>query len=201
MTSWDSPRVIGVNAVGTTVLSTQRGVPHRTLGTPFRLNDTSTYSVDGDDGLLGDFMGNKGNSWTTLNTVGSGLAKYIEFRFDRDEQGRLPTYVGFVVTEVFTTFNEFEWSTAPGPQNPETPFNPLTWYPVRTFLGDTRSHRFFGLHSPAGIERLVLDNISQVDHLEYGYAIPEPGGTWLSFTGLAMLLRRRRLNALQDHGG
>ncbi len=52
---------------------------------------------------------------------------------------------------------------------------------------------FEGIHVPGGISRIHFRDFIEVDHLTYGYAIPEPAA--LTFTiagGAALLFRRRR---------
>ncbi len=171
ITSWDWPRVVGVvNELE--VWSYQEGVSHRTLG-----NLITTWSVDADDGLKGDFRGLLGDTWTTLEVSTRQIYGYMQFRFDPDELGRYPTYLGFVVTEALDPFSEVEFGTQTltGPESPEGGYDPLTWIPrPNSFPGDTRQHRFFGIYAPQGITRLDIQNVRQIDHLQYGYAIPEP---------------------------
>ena len=74
--SWDWPR------------SEQIGRTHR----PGNLN--STYSVDADDGLNGDFRGHGGDTWTTRSASNGQSLGRMEFRFEPDILGRYPTCVG-----------------------------------------------------------------------------------------------------------
>jgi|GEM_PF-1274363 len=187
ITSWDWPRVVGiVNDIE--IPSYQQGRSHRLLG-----NVITTFSVDADDGLNGDFRGLLGDTWTTLDVVTGQIYGRMEFRFSPDDVGRYPTYVGFVVTEALDPFSEVEFgtSTFTGPESPEGGYDPLTWEPDITFPGDTRQHRFFGIHVPSGIWRLNIDNVRQIDHLQYGYAIPEPGAGVLGVLVAFSLFRRR----------
>ena len=120
---------------------------------------------------------------------------YMQFRFDPDELGRYPTYVGFVVTEALDPFSEVEFSTQSltGPESPEGGYDPLTWEPDITFPGDTRQHRFFGIHAASGISRLDILNVRQIDHLQYGYAIPEPGtGALCMLLAFSFVRQRKR---------
>jgi len=187
ITSWDSPRTIAV-VNGIEIRSEQRGVSHRSLG-----NIITTWSVDADDGLNGEFLGLLGDTWTTLNVSTMQIYGYMQFRFDPDELGRYPTYVGFVVTEALDPFSEVEFGTQSltGPESPEGGYDPLTWEPDITFPGDTRQHRFFGIHAASGISRLDILNVRQIDHLQYGYAIPEPGAGVLCVLVAFSLFRRR----------
>lgn len=193
--SWDSPRQVNVNQNGVPTdefpaFSRQVG---RTHLTPF--NRQLTWSVDGDDGLNGDFRGLLGDTWTTLDIVTNQIYGSMEFRFTVDELGRYPTYVGFVVTEALDPFRDVEFgtSTLVGPEGPELGYDPLTWVPrVDSFPGDTRTHRFFGIHVTEGIWRLNIRNVRQIDHLQYGYAIPEPETALLTGAALTLLAGRRR---------
>ena len=175
--SWDSP------------LSDQIGRTYRDG------NPNSTWSVDADDGLNGDFRGHDGDTWTTRSASNGQRLGRMEFRFEPDILGRYPSYVGFVVTEPHDYFEFVELVAVPesGVEG-EWPdeYDSLTWIPPQSFPGDTRTHRFFGIHEESGISVLRLNNVAQIDHLQYGYAIPEPGAGLLASTGVFLLLARRR---------
>jgi hypothetical protein len=119
----------------------------------------------------------------------------MEFRFELHDLGRYPAYVGFVVTEANNPFADVEFGTATltGPEGPDRSYDPLDWTPrLDGFPGDTRTHRFFGVYAESGITRLYIRNVAQMDHLQYGYAIPEPGvGSLALLGGLLGLVRRR----------
>jgi hypothetical protein len=192
--SWDYPKSLGTLPSGDEVLSLQLGLTVRTLGAQ------GADSVDADDGLIGDFMGRGGDAWTTRNVALSQPMGSMDFRFERDTAGRLPTYVGFVVTEPDSYFLSFEVSMkTPGDLYNwfgESTYDPRSWTP-NNFPGDTRSHRFFGLYLEAGIESLYIHNVISIDHLQYGYAIPEPTTFGLLAAGIAagcFRRRRRRTN-------
>ena len=73
----------------------------------------------------------------------------------------------------------------------EREFDPGEWDP--DFVGDTRAHRFIGGFSELGIVRLRIEGADQIDHLQYGWAIPEPSVGILALLGVAVCgLRRRR---------
>ena len=202
--SWDSPRQTNLRRDGTPtdkfpVFSRQIG---RTHLTPF--NRQITWSVDGDDGLNGDFTGLLGDTWTTLDIVTNQIYGSMEFRFTPDELGRYPSYVGFVVTEALDPFSDVEFgtSTLVGPEGPELGYDPLTWIPQpNSFPGDTRQHRFFGIHVPEGIWRLNIRNVRQMDHLQYGYAIPEPSAAGLAAGAALCWLAGRRWRACKAATG
>lgn len=194
--SWDYPLVQRVEN-GITYPSRQIGMPSNPG------NPNSTYSVDEDDGQLGDFLGKKGNTWTTMDVATGQRFGRIEFRFERDEQGRLPTYVGFVITEVLDVDEDVSIGMQTpgiiGNIYPGEEYNPKNWIPDE-FPGDTRGHRFFGLYCDTGIEILVVNNTSQLDHLQYGYAIPEPAPLSLAALALAAAAgHHRRRSRLSGH--
>lgn len=179
--SWDWPRTL------------QIGRTKRSSGNQF------AESVDADDGLNGDFSGLNGDAWTTSSASTGGILGSMEFRFTPDVLGRYPTFVGFVVTEAFNPFDDVEFgtSTLTGPESPEVGYDPLDWIPILdTFPGDTRRHRFFGIHVDSGITRLNIDNVAQIDHLQYGYAIPEPSVAGMCAATLALACLRRRRRAI-----
>jgi hypothetical protein len=53
-------------------------------------------------------------------------------------------------------------------------------------------HRFIGIFHEDGIAELSVSNIAQLDHLQYGYAIPEPDIVVLFPLAGVILFRRRR---------
>jgi hypothetical protein len=177
--SWDYPRPF----------SLQQGMTVRMLGRDY------ASSVDADDGLNGDYLGLDGDAWRTVNVSHGGIDGRMEFRFERDALGRLPTYVGFVITEVFDTRELIDIAIgtpdSPGNQYEALPPNPIDWNP-NNLVGDTRAHRFFGMYVSTGVDLLVVNNIDQLDHLQYGYAIPEPATAVFLGSGVALVLSRRR---------
>lgn len=143
-----------------------------------------TDSVDGDDGAI-DGIG-AGSSWyVTQNSV--------TFTFDANALGALPTHVGIVWTDVgFSTgvdgfgnviFQSFD-------QNGDLLH---TIGPVAVGDGLSTRHtaedRFFGAVSTGGISRIVFtmpdSSDWELDHLQLGRVIPEPGT--LTLVGMALL--------------
>ncbi|MDF1714023.1 MAG: hypothetical protein P1U90_17435 [Akkermansiaceae bacterium] len=155
---------------------------------------TSSRGVDGDDGAI-DGIVNLGDSWTTIDTSSFSVSRFKRFDFYPDEIGRLPSYVGIVVTEVRTLTDDVD----AGVRNAVGDnlfaggeFDPLEWFTeVGALRGDASTHRFIGFYAEEGIATLLVNNVSQVDHLQYGYAIPEPSTAFLSLLGLSLLARRR----------
>ena len=184
--SWDAPRP-GALQIGRT---------HRfATGSDVPVNELTTWSVDEDDGLNGDFIG-AGDTWTTLSASNGQVLGRIEFRFEQDDLGRYPIWVGFVITEALNPFDEVEYTTFTlgSDSDSDMDFDPLSWIPpLNSFPGDTRTHRFFGTEVDDGITRLIVNNARQIDHLQYGYApIPEPSVIGLLTLALARLAFRRR---------
>ncbi len=151
-------------------------------------------SVDGDDGVL-DFEGSRGDSWVTVG-IGTGRLEYFEFEFDPNEEGQYPLFVGIVVTEVSDTSQDVEFgvygesgSNLAG----SAEFDPGPWFdPGELLRGDVETHRFIGFYAEEGIRRIWANNTLQVDHLQYGYGIPEPGvGIFSVLSALLLLVRRR----------
>src|SRR5262249_24822607 len=89
--------------------------------------------------------------------------------------GRLPTYVGIVVTDVLVnsnmTFQAFRGAAALG--------NPVTALQRAEGKGFTAQDRFYGWADPGGIERVVFTALSTsdwaLDHLQYGRQAPRCG--------------------------
>jgi len=100
---------------------------------------------------------------------------YLE---DVEDQALTTPYVGIVIT----AYRSINRDVDIGVRNREgsglfsnSEFDPRDWFPPEgDFRGDVRTHRFIGFYVEEGIATLSMVNISQVDHLQYGYAIPEP---------------------------
>ena len=166
--------------------------------------DSSIWGVDGDNGII-DGNGFGGDTWITIDRRTNGVSGMMEFIFEPNDQGRLPTYVGFVVTEVFDVDRDvdigfrdengvlLENDAEFEPKN--WALDPVTGRPLEgIFGGDPRTHRFIGLYSDEGIANLRISNVAQIDHLQYGYAIPEPsasGMLLLAVIGRCSLRRRK----------
>jgi len=149
-------------------------------------------SVDGDDGSI-DGIVNLGDSWITINSSGFSGSPFKRFDFVPDELGRSPIYVGIVVTEVRTLSDDIDGGVRNAAGDnlfPGGEFDPFDWFPPEGALsGDASTHRYIGFYAEEGIATLLVNDVSQVDHLKYGYTIPEPSTALLS---LPLLTRRRR---------
>lgn len=62
--------------------------------------------------------------------------------------------------------------------------------PAGTSYYSSEGDQFVGIYNETGISRIILSNYS-FDHLQYGWAIPEPGTVTLSGLAAALLLARR----------
>lgn len=157
---------------------------------------TRVRSVDGDDGVV-DGDGFSGDAWTSISRVSFGISQWMEFDFERNDDGQLPTFVGIVITQARDVDEDVEVSWFDDEGNTlfrDGEFDPKDWAPLGgTGPGDPRVHRFVGLYHSEGIKNLVLFNAEQVDHLQYGYSIPEPNVSSLfALTAGGFLLRRKR---------
>lgn len=106
-------------------------------------------------------------------------------------------------TNLYTPDEEVELSWFDADGNTlfrDAEFDPREWAPPGgSGPGDPRVHRFIGLYHSEGIESLVLFNAEQVDHLQYGYSIPEPTSNGLlALAAGCFLLRRKRARHDQD---
>ncbi len=157
--------------------------------------DGIVRSVDGDDGLI-DFQGFLGDSWKTTNINTNTGSSRASFEFLPNDDGIYPSYVGIVITLArdFDRAVELSFRDPSGNNRfADTDlYDPKDWVPIPLTTDDTRTHRFIGAYHEDGIARLSLFNVSQVDHLQYGYAIPEPSTSFLIGTSLIPFLRRKR---------
>lgn len=159
---------------------------------------SKTDSVDG-DGLL-DGSGTDGSS---LLVGGSGTPS-VEFTFNAEALGQLPTYAGLVWTDGYPSVEVvFEAFDADG--NSLGTLTEIVGENRRN--GDAAGDVFFGIASDSGISRIVLTAFNpdgrlagmEVDHVQYGYGaqvIPLPPAAAIGLAGLGLVaLRRRRKTA------
>ena len=159
------------------------------------IRDGFVRSADGDDGLV-DFDGFLGDSWITTNIGSNTGSDRASFEFLPNDDGLYPSYVGIVITAAddldravsLAFFDENNINVS----NDSDLYDPKDWVPFPLRTDDTRTHRFVGFYHEEGIHRLSLSNVWQVDHLQYGYAIPEPSTAFLSLAALLSFFRRHR---------
>ena len=171
-----------------------------TYGTTIRadnpnVSDGNILGVDGDDGLI-DGLTFAGDTWVTAFRFGGGFDDRHSFDFTPDAQGRYPTYVGLVVTEVGEFNNTVDFalwdSNGVSLDFDSEEFDPNLWtVPVDTPIGSPLRQRFIGYHVPQGISQLIVNNARQIDHLQYGYAIPEPSTSLFLLPALGLFRRKR----------
>jgi len=186
-------------ALNTPFVREPDNVPYfgRTYRSDFpNIPDGIVRSVDGDDGII-DFAGFLGDSWITAFLSTNTRADRASFEFLPNNDGLYPSYVGIVITAADDLRRAVELSFRDPDGNnlfADTDlYAPRDWIPFPLTTDDTRTHRFIGAYHEDGIARLSLNNVWQVDHLQYGYAIPEPSSAILTLTALFPLLRRRRI--------
>lgn len=155
--------------------------------------DGVVASVDGDDGVI-DGQGGAGDTWIHRDSGVSGSVRRITFEFDPNENGQYPLYVGMVITQVATTNTPIEigWKDSSGEWIYDTEFIARDWVPEGGQNGEPASHRFMGLYYEGGIATITMTNVSQADHLQYGFSIPEPGSGALLLMGLGVRVWRRK---------
>jgi hypothetical protein len=154
-------------------------------------------SVDEDDGIV-DGNGT-GRSWT--NTQGPNCEfSLFDFRFEADELGRLPNFVGFVVVGIASgEFIDGKFLYRAYPSIFDA--NGIELSDDRHFelpepgifsSGSTEYSRFIGFTSDVGIAKLTIGGVGRIDHLQYGYLVPEPSVALLAAAVLGLAAFRRR---------
>jgi hypothetical protein len=124
----------------------------------------------------------------------------FDIRFEPGPDGRHPLYAGLALigavqaqpgVESYSLFSAWDGH---GNSVSTQPFRiediQFTGNPgPKSTIGD----QFFGIYSDTGISRIVILRKRAIDHIQYGWAIPEPGTAVLVLAaGGLVLLRRRR---------
>ncbi len=154
------------------------------------------WSVDGDDGAV-DGETFDGDTWITLNSCCFTRANRMGFDFQPNGDGLYPSFVGIVVTRVSDFDNDVDLTvldTRGLSVFADSEFDPMEWSPPGgTGPGSPLLQRFIGFQVDGGITAIRVSNVSQLDHLQYGYAIPEPSaGFFIMLSLIFPLLSRRR---------
>jgi hypothetical protein len=203
----DSPFLLGLQN-GTMYLENfeQRNLekpPYNYLTTPNAQGWNGAVSGAPNRGVQEDFAdGSLGYRWDS----GGGsletrqLPNGIHFDFTPDEQGRLPEYVGaalagrgLLATEpsfnIILVYDRNGREVTEGNWQIPRPNYDLPYQEADLFLN------FEGIFVPGGVSRIHFRDFVEVDHLTYGYAIPEPSSAWLVMCTGIWFLHRRRLEA------
>lgn len=151
-----------------------------------------TDSVDGDDGAI-DGFGNDGFSLAASQVILQRLPV---------QNGTFPTHVGFVVTDIggvvgggpIQGVSQVSFRIL-FPGGGETTYGPFTLGDGQV-LGQTAEDRFFGFVFPQGISRVQIQQVGggqiEIDHVQYGGAIPGPGVMGVLAAGGILATPRRR---------
>ncbi len=154
-------------------------------------------SVDGDDGAI-DGSGAAGRSFYS-----GGTNTVLTITFDATVLGSLPTHAGIVWTDIGATFGALPEGFGSVIFQAFGPGNVLLGSLGPAVLGDgqitgtTAEDRFLGVSNAAGISSIVISMPQsgdwEIDHVQYGIAVPGPGALGVvGVLGLAAGMRRRR---------
>lgn len=153
--------------------------------------------VDEEDGRL-DGAARFGNLIRGPSSISAPIQ--FDIRFALDPDGRHPLYAGLALVgavqaqpgvESYSLFSAWDGNGEPVSTQPfRIEDIQFTGNPgPKSTIGD----QFFGIYSDAGISRIVIQRKIYIDHIQYGWAIPEPGTAVLVLAaGGLVLLRRRR---------
>jgi hypothetical protein len=160
-------------------------MPGVSMGTAFSY--AYVPSVDEDDGLMDGF--GRGNSLRTQTVAGS-RPRFV-FNFSPDAQGRYPRYFGIALPGSASDENGNFLETMGVKDAFGAVVLNYTFNTLRTTgnLGRPEVTSFIGVFSDAGISQVTMQNAAWLDHLQYGYSIPEPSLLWVP--ALTLCYRRR----------
>jgi hypothetical protein len=182
--------------------------------TRYVVNDPSplTDSVDGDDGII-DGSGTAGYSLKPDSIYVNfsnppGWINGIDIFFDETQLGFLPNVFGFVWTDgMRDSFISLHFDDGNNVRHGIVYRPPFM---DESYAGETAEDRFIGFTSDAGIKRVDITNgvyivqyVDQfeIDHLQFGLMVPEPGFGVVPCAGLFALLGRSRLSRFDVRKG
>ena len=155
----------------------------------------NTQGVDEDDGIL-DGLGR----CTAWESTGNFLSDYgvpwvFEINFTPDPVKGYPTYIGFALLGYFTHPTAMPQQYYRGYDETGNNFTgdvgvPLIRLPSDTPFYSSEGDQFVGMYNSAGISKVVI-GAGRFDHLQFGWAVPEPGILTLSSLAAVLLLARR----------
>lgn len=141
-------------------------------------------SVDADDGVING-TNNDGAGHYGESLWGSGS---ITITFDDTTFGSLPTHAGGVWTDGVNDITFEAWD-----ENGVSLGTVVGSHADGDFFGGTSEDRFYGVIYAGGISRISFSDPSgiEIDHIQFGGMVPEPGTVAALASGLAILIRRR----------
>ena len=153
--------------------------------------------VDEDDGAV-DGRGENGGWQSGFDYLPEyGDDYFLEITFSPAGARGLPTYaglamVGFIASNLNLTLYRHisAYDTTGNSFTGEVQIS-YAIQPVTTPYFSTVDDKFIGFYHSGGISKIIV-GIGIIDHLQYGWAIPEPGTITLSGLAAALLLTRRR---------
>ncbi len=199
----DSPFYKGAQ-VGTLYLEDFEDALLNTPGVSIKNGEPARFpGVDGDDGVL-DNRSN-GMVWAThsgpLADYGNNFS--LEIKFDEMEGQGYPVCAGLVLLGFSTLPEGFEayylFRAYDGQGNDVTGdvFVEAVHLPPATPNNSTLGNQFVGIRSDTGISKILL-GAARLDHLQYGYAIPEPSAITLAVLSGLWLPGTRRGRAWKN---
>lgn len=137
-------------------------------------------SVDEDDGIMGNVEDDVGRVW--YGGIG-GPSLTARAEFSPDSEGHYPRYAGWVM-DTFDQADAFFEAFDPAGNLIASYRNILEW----------GEFQFVGVYAPQGIGAIQSrSNANTVfDHVQFGYAIPEPDSALLTASASAFALARQR---------
>jgi len=146
------------------------------------------------DGPYVDSVEIGGHSWYSNFTLDQ-----VTFAFDAASLGALPTVAGIVLTDVgynsLTPYFANFLFEAFGPDGAALGSIGPYYFGDGRDTGENREDRFVGVSNAGGISAIRISTNEtrdwEVDHLQYGVKVPEPGSLILVAIGMAGVVRRR----------